>query len=222
MKFFFSMLVLFLMSISAYAADVDGTWTGSAAAPGGDVAVAFKFQADGAKLTGSTTGPDGTTIPIKDGKIDGNTITFTVTLDFGGSPFVLPYKGVVSSDQIKMSADAGGVPIEMVLKKSKEAAAALDGTWEGTVSGPQGDFPMSFTFKADGTKLTGSTVGFDGTPVPIKDGKIDGSNISYMVSLDFGGMPFDMTYKGVASSDQIKMSGDAFGMPFDFVLKKAK
>jgi len=74
-------------------------------------------------------------------------------------------------------------------------AADIDGTWTGTVSGPQGDFPMSSTFKADGAKLTGSTAGFDGTPVPIKDGKIDGSNISYMVSFDFGGMPFDMSYK---------------------------
>jgi hypothetical protein len=221
MRILSSVLVLFLMSVAAYAADVDGTWTGTAAAPGGDVAVSYTFRADGTKLTGSTVAPDGSTIQIKDGKIDGNTITFSVTFDFGGTPFVLPYKGVVSSDQIKMSADAGGAPIEMLLKKSK-AVAGVDGTWEGSVSGPGGDFQMSFTFKADGAKLTGSTVGFDGTPVPIKDGKIDGSNISYMVSLDFGGMPFDMSYKGVVASDQIKMSGDAFGMPFDFVLKRAK
>ena len=48
MKFFASMLVLFLMSVTAYAADVDGTWTGSAAAPGGPVAMTFNFKADGA------------------------------------------------------------------------------------------------------------------------------------------------------------------------------
>src|SRR5947199_73611 len=83
-------------------------------------------------------------------------------------------------------------------------AAGVDGTWSGTVGGPQGEYPMTFTFKADGAKLTGSTMGLDGTPVPIKDGKIDGNNIAFMVSFDFGGMPFDLTYKGVASSDQIK------------------
>jgi len=221
MKLLATLFMTILMSVTAYAADVDGTWTGTAAAPTGDVPVTFTFKADGAKLTGSTVSPDGTSIPVKDGKIDGSTITFTVTFDFGGTPFVLPYKGVVSSDQIKLSADAGGVPIEMLLKKSK-AVASVDGTWEGSVSGPGGDFPVSFTFKADGAKLTGSTVGLDGTTVPIKDGKVDGSNISYMVSFDFGGMPFDMTYKGVVASDQIKMSGDAFGMPFDFVLKKTK
>lgn len=221
MKIICSIAALFLVSVSAYAADVDGTWTGLAAAPGGDVPVTFVFKADGAKLTGTTTALDGGTISVKDGKIDGSAITFTVTFDFGGAPFVLPYKGVVSPDQIKLTADAFGAPIEIVLKKSKEVAA-VDGTWAGTVGGPQGEFPVSFTFKSDGAKLTGSTLGFDGMPVPIKDGKIDGSNISYGVSIDFGGMPFDMTYKGVVASDQIKVTGEAFGMPFDFVLKKGK
>jgi len=221
MKVFTSMVVLFLMTVSAYAADVDGTWKGTAAAPGGDVPVTFIFKADGAKLTGTTTSLDGGTIPVKDGKIEGTTITFTVTFDFGGAPFVLPYKGVVSADQIKLAADAGGAPIEILLKKSVEVVA-VDGTWTGTVSSPTGDIPVSFTFKADGTKLTGTTLGFDGTPTPIKEGKIDGNTIAYNVTLDFGGMPFDLSYKGVVAADQIKVSGDAFGMPFDFVLKKSK
>jgi len=101
-------------------------------------------------------------------------------------------------------------------------AADVDGTWTGTLSGPQGDFPLSFTFKAEGTKLTGSTAGFDGNPVPIQDGKIDGNNISFNVTFDFGGMPFMISYKGIVSAEQIKVSGDAAGMPFEFVLKKSK
>src|SRR6516225_8189377 len=101
-------------------------------------------------------------------------------------------------------------------------AADVDGTWTGTVQGPMGDFPVSFTFKADGAKLTGTTLGFDGMPVPIQDGKIDGNNISFTVTFDFGGMPFMLSYKGAVSTDQIKMSGDAFGMPFEFSVKKSK
>jgi hypothetical protein len=101
-------------------------------------------------------------------------------------------------------------------------AADVDGTWTGSVPSPMGDFPVSFTFKADGAKLTGSTLGFDGNPVPIQDGKIDGNTITFNVTFDFGGMPFMLSYKGVVASDQIKMSGDAFGMPFEFELKKSK
>ncbi|HEY2384287.1 MAG TPA: hypothetical protein VGK48_24190 [Terriglobia bacterium] len=101
-------------------------------------------------------------------------------------------------------------------------AADVDGAWTGSVQSPQGEFPISFTFKADGAMLTGSTSGFDGMPVPIKDGKIDGNNITFTVTFDFGGMPFMISYKGAVSPDQLKMSGDAAGMPFEFTLKKAK
>jgi hypothetical protein len=101
-------------------------------------------------------------------------------------------------------------------------AADVDGTWTGTVQGPMGDVPVSFTFKVDGTKLMGTTTGFDGAPVQIMDGKIDGNTITFSVTFDFGGMPFMLSYKGILSGEQIKMSGDAFGMPFEFELKKAK
>jgi hypothetical protein len=101
-------------------------------------------------------------------------------------------------------------------------AADVDGAWAGSVQGPGGEFPVSFTFKADGAKLTGTTTGFDGMPIPIQDGKVDGNNITFTVTFDFGGMPLMLSYKGVVATDQIKMSGEAAGMPFEFVLKKAK
>ena len=101
-------------------------------------------------------------------------------------------------------------------------AADVDGKWAGTVGGPQGEFPVAFTFKADGATLTGSTTGIDGSEVPIKDGKIDGKNISFTVTFDFGGMPLVLSYKGVVSPDEIKFAGDFGGMPFEFVVKKQK
>jgi hypothetical protein len=119
MKVLVSVMILLVAGMTAYAADVDGTWTGSVASPQGEFPITFKFQAEGSKLTGSTLGFDGAEVPINDGKIDGNTITFSITFDFGGMPFMLSYKGAVSADQIKMSGDAFGMPFEFVLKKAK-------------------------------------------------------------------------------------------------------
>ena len=119
MRFLAITVMFLLLAVSAYAADVDGKWTGSISGPQGEIPVAFTFKADGATLTGSTMGFDGAEVPIKDGKIDGNIITFTVTFDFGGMPFVLSYKGIVSPEEIKMSGDAAGMPFEFVLKKAK-------------------------------------------------------------------------------------------------------
>ena len=68
--------------------------------------------------------------------------------------------------------------------------------------------------------LNGSMAGPDGGDIAIKDGMIDGANISFWLSIDMGGNALKLTYKGVVASDQIKISGDAAGMPFEFVVKK--
>ena len=102
------------------------------------------------------------------------------------------------------------------------AAADVDGKWSGSVSTPQGDFNVAFSFKADGATLTGAMVGMDGKDNPIKDGKIDGSNIAFSVDLDFGGQSFTLNYKGVVGTDEIKFDGDAAGQTFELVVKRDK
>ncbi len=117
MKYVAIVLGLLLSAGMALAADVDGKWAGTMATPNGDVPVNFTFQADGAALNGSTTGPDGMEIKIADGKVDGDKISFSLTFDFGGMPFKLDYKGVVAKDQIKFTIDIFGMPVELLVKK---------------------------------------------------------------------------------------------------------
>jgi hypothetical protein len=108
-----------LASSTAFAAPVDGKWTGMLDTPMGPITVGFNFKADGAMLAGSTTGPDGAELPIKNGKVDGDKITFSVDIDFGGMAMTLGYTGLVSTDQIKMTMDFGGMPVEFVVKKAQ-------------------------------------------------------------------------------------------------------
>lgn len=110
---------LVLAAAPARAADVDGKWTGSLDTPMGAVQVGFSFKADGAALTGTTTGPDGAELPIKNGKIDGDKISFVVTIDFGGMMFDLNYTGVVAADTTKLTIDIMGMPMSFEVKKAK-------------------------------------------------------------------------------------------------------
>jgi hypothetical protein len=106
-----------LMSVPAFAAGVDGDWTGSLDSPNGPVQIDYTFKSDGAKLTGTTTGPDGAKIAIKDGKIDGSNIAFAVDLDFGGTPTTIKYTGVVAADSIALTMDFQGMPVNITVKK---------------------------------------------------------------------------------------------------------
>lgn len=119
MRFYRGLAGLLLLAASAFAADVDGKWSGSMSTPMGDIPVGFTFKADGATLTGSTLGPDGNAVQIKDGKVDGANISFSITFDFGGMPFTLTYKGVVSADTIKFNIDAAGMPMDLTVRKEK-------------------------------------------------------------------------------------------------------
>ena len=96
-----------------------------------------------------------------------------------------------------------------------------DGKWNGTFDTPNGPAPVTFNFKADGATLNGSTTGPDGSEIKIANGKVDGNDISFSVTFDFGGMPLKIDYKGVVSKEEIKFKLEVFGMPFELTVKKA-
>jgi len=82
-------------------------------------------------------------------------------------------------------------------------AADVTGTWTGDMAGPNGDgFHLTFTFKQDGDKLTGTVTGPQGDPIEISDGKVDGDKLSFNVNVN--GMV--IMHEGVISGDTIKLT----------------
>ena len=104
-----------LLAGFAFAADIDGKWAGEIV--GQNMQIAFTFKAEGTTLTGVHI-VNGQETPIKDGKIDGNNISCTVTLDLGGESKI-PHKGTLSGDQIKMTYEMAGQPGEILVKRVK-------------------------------------------------------------------------------------------------------
>ena len=109
-----------LLAAPAFAADVDGKWTGSIETPMGTVPVGFTFKADGATLTGTSLAPDGGEIAIKDGKVDGNKISFVEKGNYQGMPVQFSYTGELAGDEIHFKRELMGFPAEeFVAKRSK-------------------------------------------------------------------------------------------------------
>ena len=111
-------LVLLIAVGVAYGADIDGKWDGELDMMGQKMAVSYTFKADGAVLTGSTSGPNGEEMKIQDGKIDGNNISFSIVFNFG-QEMKVDYKGVLSGDELKLSFDMMGQTTEILLKKAQ-------------------------------------------------------------------------------------------------------
>jgi len=107
-KLFTTGLLLVLLSIAALAADISGKWTAQVPGRGGQTREAtFNFKVDGNTLTGTVSGRGGD-MPIADGKIDGDSISFTQTLEFNGNSMKFLYKGTVSGDSIKFTRERDG------------------------------------------------------------------------------------------------------------------
>ncbi len=94
------------------------------------------------------------------------------------------------------------------------SGADIDGKWSGQYSSGMGDpMTLAYTFKADGNTLTGTSLSGPDTQTPIKEGKIDGNNISFVVAVDFGGQEMKFNYKGVLKGDGIELSFEIAGAP---------
>jgi hypothetical protein len=103
------------------------------------------------------------------------------------------------------------------------SAADVSGNWKGTAEGPQGTIERTFTFKQDGTKLTGETTSQMLGKSTIIEGKVEGDSISFSINANLQGNDIKLTYKGKISGDTIKLSSDlaAGGQTIEWTLKKA-
>jgi hypothetical protein len=100
----FATLVFMLMAGIVAAADVTGKWTAQVPGRQGQTReVTFNFKVEGEKLTGTMSGRQGDN-PIADGKVSGDTISFTAS----GGQAKLIFKGKVSGDEIKFTRQREG------------------------------------------------------------------------------------------------------------------
>jgi hypothetical protein len=105
---------------AALAADISGSWSGTMQMGDNPLALTFVFKQDGEKLTGTVATPSGE-LPLSDGKVVGDKISFFVQADMGGTPTKFVSEGVVKGEEITITTktDGGEDFGSMVLKRLK-------------------------------------------------------------------------------------------------------
>ena len=84
------------------------------------------------------------------------------------------------------------------------AQKTIDGTWKGTRETQDGTFEVTYTYKAEGKVLTGTWKTQFGETT-LQNGKIDGKNISYTISIN----DRTLSYTGeLVSDDEIKLKNE--------------
>ena|ERR1017187_4460389 len=105
-KLLYVTTILLAVTLCLMAADASGKWAFEQEGRNGPVRVTLNLKVDGGTLSGTLTRPgrDGNAMetPISDGKVDGNSISFSVKREFNGNTFVTTYKGTLDGDNLKI------------------------------------------------------------------------------------------------------------------------
>lgn len=101
------LLLTLAASMAAFSAGVAGNWKATAETPNGTIERTFTFKVDGAKLTGESVSSFTGKAEIKDGKVDGDSMSFNITINLQGNEIKVAYKGKVDGDSISLTSSFG-------------------------------------------------------------------------------------------------------------------
>lgn len=128
-KFHLLRLASFLLITAplALAAPIDGKWRAEFDTQVGVQKYTFELKADGEKLSGTATFErmeQKGSVPLKDGKITGDKITFIEPLRFQDNEITVTYVGTLAGDEIKFTRQVGEFATETLAAKRVPAETA--------------------------------------------------------------------------------------------------
>src|SRR5436190_22428474 len=135
MKTPITLLALAAASLSAFAADLTGTWKAEFETQRGLQKYTFTLKQDGTNITGKANVEregEKREAELKEGKVDGDTVTFVEPLKIQDNDINITYTGKISGNEIKFTRKGGDFG-------SSEATAKREGT------GPKADAASSQT-----------------------------------------------------------------------------
>ena len=97
-----------------HAADITGKWTATQEGRNGPQTITMEFKQAGTALTGSVTGGGGggggtpMQSEMKEGKVEGDTVTFSVTRMGRNGEQTTKWTGKIAGDEISFSREGGG------------------------------------------------------------------------------------------------------------------
>jgi enterochelin esterase-like enzyme len=130
MKTHITLFALAVASLSAFAAEITGTWKAEFNTQRGLQKYTFTLKQDGASVTGkANVERDGEKreAELKEGKVDGDTITFVEQLKIQDNEINITYTGKISDNEIKFTRKVGDFGSSEATAKRERATLKAEG-----------------------------------------------------------------------------------------------
>jgi outer membrane protein assembly factor BamB len=182
------------------------TWTSRFGRDGEETKNTIALKKEGEALTGSVTGRFGDS-PIKAAKLDGDWLSFEVTMENDNGSFTSAYTGRIDEDILSgnIATEFGERTFERPFKAARVLPKAEPvGTWKWTSRGRGGDETTnSLTLAQTDGKLTGTYARGD-DETAIQDAKLDKNQLTFQLTRSFGGNDVTLNYTGQVRGDILK------------------
>ena len=141
-------------------------------------------------------------IPVKELKLEGGQVSFSVDAAFGDQPFKIDFKAKLDGKTLKGEVTSPRGTREVSGKKV-DPASAVAGVWEIIREGQNGPRTVKLTIKED---MTGTYSYGENTAntANVTDLRVDGDQLSFKVTVKYNDLEVPMEFKGKVDGATLK------------------
>ena len=210
--FGFVMCSLVIAQEKAVTVDPSGTWRWEYELGGETIKDSLRLNlAKDNTVVGMYKGRAEKPVEIKDGKMEGDSLTFQFSIDFQGMPIKLAFKGKINKDEIDGKVDIataeGSRDFPWAPKRSVQMEDVI-GEWQMKIETGGNTLEPVVTITKDGDKYKATYVSGTQVSVDVINLKVENNQLRFSIDTEANGTKIKADYKGRPYGDKIKGSID--------------
>ena len=157
------------------------------------------------KVVGTFRGQSEKDIEIKDGKMEGDRLSYSFTSEWEGAELLVNFSGTIKGDEIdgRLIAEVNGGSHEFPWKPKRSVQMDdVVGTWEIRIDANGNVFEPTMTISKDGKEYKTSYVTMQGQELEVKNLRVEKNSLLFTATAEFEGNTLTVDYSGRPYGDK--------------------